>query len=286
MAKNEHEMIETASQTQEIEVPQEPIFESSAYSSPQRDTGSDVTVLKPVGIGGPVPIVAPKHNTIQLQPIVVPLAVVPYMSQDSTVLRTDGRSPQTPASSSRENTEAADISAVSKDKEETARKKGPRARVFSLISFLLALITVAPFILSYFNIVIAGKVNFAEFDTIRLIEGWVHHTIKFSFTPVTNILGLVIMAMAMLSALLALIGLIIGKYPRPLICILDFIGLGCLVAELVLALVKKTFVIGDRIIFIVMLALFAITFILSVIFSVNLNKLDDSDDDDDDDSEI
>ena len=67
------------------------LYEAEAYGSPQPEAGSDVTVMKTVGIGGPVPIVAPKHNTIQLQPIVVPLAVVPYMTQDSNVLRTDGR---------------------------------------------------------------------------------------------------------------------------------------------------------------------------------------------------
>ena len=75
----------------EIKLEDEPMFESEAYAAPQPEAGSDVTVLKPVGTGGPVPIVAPKHNTIQLQPIVVPLAVVPYMTQDSNVLRTDGR---------------------------------------------------------------------------------------------------------------------------------------------------------------------------------------------------
>ena len=70
---------------------EKPLFEAEAYGSPQPEAGSDVTVMKQVGIGGPVPIVAPKHNTIQLQPIVVPLAVVPYMTQDSSVLRTEGR---------------------------------------------------------------------------------------------------------------------------------------------------------------------------------------------------
>ena len=59
------------------------LYEAEAYGSPQPEAGSDVTVMKPVGIGGPVPIVAPKHNTIQLQPIVVPLAVVPYMTHRS-----------------------------------------------------------------------------------------------------------------------------------------------------------------------------------------------------------
>ena len=48
----------------EVRVEDEPMFESEAYTAPQPEAGSDVTVLKPVGTGGPVPIVAPKHNTI------------------------------------------------------------------------------------------------------------------------------------------------------------------------------------------------------------------------------
>ena len=72
------------------EEPKETLYESEAYGNPRPDTGTRTTVMKTVGVGGPVPIIAPKHNTIQLQPIIVPLAVVPYMSQDSAVLNTEG----------------------------------------------------------------------------------------------------------------------------------------------------------------------------------------------------
>ena len=89
--KDKNQEIVFSPDTNDVRVDDEPLFESEAYGTPQPEAGSDVTVMKPVGIGGPVPIVAPKHNTIQLQPIVVPLAVVPYMTQDSNVLRTDGK---------------------------------------------------------------------------------------------------------------------------------------------------------------------------------------------------
>ena len=95
---------------------EEPVlYESEAYGNPQPDEGTKTTVMKPVGIGGPVPIVAPKHNTIQLQPIVVPLAVVPYMTQDSDVLRTDGRAPSYPQNEY--------ASAVEFEEEKAAAKK-------------------------------------------------------------------------------------------------------------------------------------------------------------------
>ena len=64
---------------------EEVLFESEAYGNAQPDAGMGTTVCKPMGIGGPIPVVAPKNNTIQLQPIIVPMAVVPYMSTFSGV---------------------------------------------------------------------------------------------------------------------------------------------------------------------------------------------------------
>ena len=75
---------------EDVMLQEEVLFESEAYGSAQPDAGMGTTVCKPVGIGGPVPIIAPKNSTIQLQPIVVPMAVVPYMSQDCDVLKTEG----------------------------------------------------------------------------------------------------------------------------------------------------------------------------------------------------
>ncbi len=270
MAKKERNLIETAPQAQELGVEEETLLEAEAYTSPQPDSGSDVTVLKPVGTGGPVPIVSPKHNTIQLQPIIVPLAVVPYMTQDSSVLRTDGKTAQ--PSYGYDEGEAAQFKAVEKEKEDKKPRMG--ARLFAFISLLLAALTTVPFILSYFDISF-GSVDFAEFNTIKLIASWINKTAVFSFKPIWNILGLVVMAMAMLSVLLTLIGLIIGKYPKPLLCIFEFVAMGCLIAELVLVLVNEKFEVKDRIIFIVVLALTVIAFVLSVIFSATINRRED-----------
>lgn len=271
MAKKDRVQIETTpTPVQDFNVEEEPIYEAEAYSTPQPDSGSDVTVLKPVGSGGPVPIVAPKHNTIQLQPIVVPLAVVPYMTQDSSVLRTDGRQSQ-PAYAHEEG-EAAEFRSV--EKEKAAKKTRTGARLFAFLSFLLAALTVVPFILGYFNIEVSG-VKFSEFNSITLIAGWINKSIEFSFRPITNILKVVIMAMAMLSALFTLIGLIIGKYPKPLLCIFEFVGFGCFAAILIKDIVKKQFEIQNRIIFIVALALTALAFILSIVFSVLINRRED-----------
>ena len=83
------------------------------------------------------------------------------------------------------------------------------------------------------------------------------------------------MAMVMLSVAVALIGLIIGKYPKPLICVFEFVGMGCLIAILVIDIVKKQFVVQDRAMFIVVLALTAVAFVLSVLFSALINRRED-----------
>lgn len=154
----------------EIKLEDEPMFESEAYAAPQPEAGSDVTVLKPVGTGGPVPIVAPKHNTIQLQPIVVPLAVVPYMTQDSNVLRTDGRGQNVYAQATVENDEATDFETVSARK---VKKKGKvQPRIFALVTFLLSALTVLPFILSYF-IPSVGSVSIEKLNVIGVIKNWI-----------------------------------------------------------------------------------------------------------------
>ena len=119
----------------EIKLEDEPMFESEAYAAPQPEAGSDVTVLKPVGTGGPVPIVAPKHNTIQLQPIVVPLAVVPYMTQDSNVLRTDGRGQNVYAQATVENDEATDSKRFPRARSKRKAKCNPEFSHLSLSFF-------------------------------------------------------------------------------------------------------------------------------------------------------
>lgn len=271
MAKKERVQIETYPVGYPELVPEdEPIYEAEAYGSPQPDAGSDVTVMKTVGVGGPVPIVAPKHNTVQLQPIVVPLAVVPYMTQDSSVLRTDGRT-QTPYYSAQEEGEATEFKAV--EKEKAKKKQRPMVRLFAFISFLLAAVATAPYILSYFMQDISG-VSIAEFNSIGLIEGWINGE-AFSFYPISHILMLAVMALTMLTTLILFIGLLIGKYPKPISGILVFAAIACMAADLINDIVKDRFAIADRIIFIVVLAVLVVLFVLSIVFAVLINRMED-----------
>lgn len=271
MAKKErHQEVIFAPET-EIFVPEEEkvLFEAEAYGSPQPDKGSDVTVTKPVGLGGPVPIVAPKHNTIQLQPIVVPLAVVPYMTQDSNVLRTDGK--QQGAYAEDAFVEATIFEETDKKSKKKARKD-VRPRVFSLITLLLALAAALPVVLS-------GEIDGFDrpyLSVIGAITAWVNGT------PPENILAtvccLVGAAFAAFVALGALAGLIVGRYPRAYCFISGLLSPIAFLVLLVYELIKKTFVVGDNAAFIAVLVIALLNFVLTVVFASVLNHADDKKD--------
>lgn len=254
----------------EIKLEDEPMFESEAYAAPQPEAGSDVTVLKPVGTGGPVPIVAPKHNTIQLQPIVVPLAVVPYMTQDSNVLRTDGRGQNIYAQATVENDEATDFETVSARK---VKKKGKvQPRIFALVTFLLSALTVLPFILSYFMPSV-GSVSIEKLNVIGVIQNWIAN--GFVLRPLSNIAYIGVAAVSAVMTIASLISVIVGKYPRAFNFIFALASSGAMLALLIKWLVTKTFVVSEKIAFLIVLVLCLVNLVLSIVFAILMNKLAD-----------
>ena len=243
----------------------EPLFESEAYGSPQPEAGSDVTVMKPVGIGGPVPIVAPKHNTIQLQPIVVPLAVVPYMTQDSNVLRTDGRQ-QGGYVPDDEYAESTQFEAVSRERTKKKRH-GLLPRIFALISLVLAAVALVPFLVS------ATLADGDMFNIIDIIENWIAN--GFSWSPATSLLYIAVAFLAAVQAVLALVCAIIGKYPKPITPIFSFIDMSCMIGILISQIVAKTFDATKQTSFMIVLVASILGFLTSVVFSVILNHRED-----------
>lgn len=256
-------------------VESEPLFEAEAYGTPQPDAGSDVTVMKQVGIGGPVPIVAPKHNTIQLQPIVVPLAVVPYMTQDSNVLRTDTRAAGGYESGDDGYREATEFNTVERERSETRKKKkSPAPRIFTLVTLVITALFIIPFLISckFDNI---GAMQIKAFDVIGLIKGWVDTKFSLSGDNAIGLAYIIIMMLAGVQLILSAIGLIIGKYPKPIAPILSFINMGAFIGLLVYFIVKKRFIVGDQVGFLVLLVLSILNFIISLVFSILLNSLED-----------
>lgn len=250
------------------------LFEAEAYGSPQPEAGSDVTVMKTVGIGGPVPIVAPKHNTIQLQPIVVPLAVVPYMTQDSNVLRTDGR--QQPMVE--EYAEATEFSqAAQQEKAKKAKKKGVSPRWFALATFLITAVLVLPFILSYFYESL-GALKFGgedKFNVIGTIASWISNRSVPTDGLYRNIVFIAAAAFTAIMLIIEFIALLAGKYPRAVTIIFSLVPVGTSLAILINDMVKNQFVAGDRITLIVFVALSLLNLLLAIIFTIVLNRAED-----------
>ncbi|MBQ9276873.1 MAG: hypothetical protein IJ226_04710 [Clostridia bacterium] len=248
------------------------LFEAEAYGSPQPEAGSDVTVMKPVGIGGPVPIVAPKHNTIQLQPIVVPLAVVPYMTQDSGVLRTDARGQQ----QTEEYAEAAEFTQAQTEKARKAKKKFS-ARWFVLATFLISAVLVLPFILSYFYESL-GALKFVgndKFNVIGTIAGWISSKSVPTEGLYRDILFIAAAVSTCVLVIVELIALLAGKYPRAFTVIFSLVPMGTSLAVLIIDIVNNNFVANDRVALIVFLALSILNFLLSIVFSVVINHAED-----------
>ncbi|HAT84451.1 MAG TPA: hypothetical protein DEF02_04685 [Clostridiales bacterium] len=254
----------------EIKVEDEPMFEAEAYTAPQPEAGSDVTVMKTVGTGGPVPIVAPKHNTIQLQPIVVPLAVVPYMTQDSNVLRTDGRGQNGYAQATVENDKATDFETIAARK---IRKRGKiQPRIFALVTFILSALVVLPFILSYF-VPSVGTVSIEKFNIIGTIKNWVAN--GFELHPLSNLAYIGVAAVSAVMTIASLVSVIGGKYPRALNFIFSLVAAGAMLAVMIKWIIDKSFVASEQVGFLVILVLALVNLVLSIVFAVLLNKLDD-----------
>jgi len=246
------------------------MFETEAYGSPKPDAGSDVTVMKQVGIGGPVPIVAPKHNTIQLQPIVVPLAVVPYMTQDSNILRTDGKQQQ--AYNEEEYGEETKFENVASAKKKIKNKQAKCSRIFSFITLLISLLIEVPFIISYFGIKIGGE-DLSYLSVIGFIDTWVHGgSVENIIVAALFIATFIFTGIIVLFSFLTLI---FGKYPRGLFGVFSFVSFGTMIALMIMQIINKTFDPSSTKIFIALIAVTAFNFLTSIIFSIVLNRIED-----------
>ncbi len=257
----------------------EPLYEAEAYDNPSQDEDKDLTFIRPVGIGAPVPIIAPKHNHVQLQPIVVPLAVIPYMSQDTDSLygrRDNGMNNNNTYPSQQGNSYPTDFSVEQKRKVQRSCKVRPR--VFSLITLLLSLVMVVPFILSIWYSAL-GNQDMTRFGAINsLIVLATQGALPFTFESLLFIDFVLFMVMLISCALLiicALIGLIVGKYPRVFNGLFSVLGFGATLGVLIRGLVQQDLEIGTSIVFFVLIAVAGINAILSIIFSISLNRLDD-----------
>ena len=221
---------------EEVAVQEEVLFESEAYGSAQPDAGMGTTVCKPIGIGGPVPIVAPKSSTIQLQPIIVPMAVVPYMSQDSDVLKTEGASRY----ADDYDTTASNFSRMETEEQIEKQRKSQKAgaRVASFFMFLLSGLVVVAYMLAYFNPEVA-ILNFGtHLNVIGQIVDWASGTAPVNM--VLTILHAVSFGLAGIIAIVTLITLFVGKFPSKFILILALLSAVAVDSALVYEVIDAT----------------------------------------------
>lgn len=242
---------------------EEPLYESEAYGTPQPDEGTKTTVTKPVGLGGPVPIIAPKHNTIQLQPIVVPLALVPYMTQDSDVLRTDG----TPQRGDRDGGSAVDFTAARTEEEAVfKKKKAGYSRIFSLIIFIVSALMVTGFLLANFKAEFEGMISFAQLNAIGAITAWAQGGAPADLAKA--IISVIAAAAFVVVLVLSFSGLVFGKFPRKLIVAFSFVGTAALAAQIIYGVVSAHFTASEQTGLYSMLGVGAACLVLAIVFAV------------------
>ncbi len=244
---------------------EEVMYESEAYGSPQPDAGMETTVMKPVGMGGPVPIVAPKHNTVQLQPIIVPLAVVPYMTQDSDVLRTDGA----PSGGEYYGDNVSDMEATRTRAKEKAKSDKGKVRIASLFLFVFSALTVVCYLLAYFKPNVFGF-DFADFNVIGIIADWIGGTAPQNLA--IALLYIISAGFATICTILTFIALLVGKLPAGFTSVLFLCSAATVDAGLIYRLIADDFVLAQDKASIVICGIATIGFIISVIVAIGLGK--------------
>ena len=267
---------------QELEEQQkrEKELETEAYSEATPDAGMDTTFTKVVGTGGPVPIVAPKHTTVQLQPIIVPLAVVPYMSSDSDVLKTEGRPGENAGYESAQyggEGSSAEFKKVEAQNIAKAKQKAKvRKRLLSLFTLAFALVGVAYFILAHFVPNIFSALGENALDPIGDLANWVQgHTSPAIDQIIYIILYMVAFGACGLTAIGTFIGLLAGKYPGGAHVAMALLALVTTLVALVMNIAKGQFNVNkDAVqIFVVALMFVKLMFII-ILAAVNRKKED------------
>lgn len=265
---------------EDVMLQEEVLFESEAYGSAQPDAGMGTTVCKPVGIGGPVPIIAPKNSTIQLQPIVVPMAVVPYMSQDNDVLKTEGVQLV-----EEYDTAASDFSRMEAEQKVEKKKKSQKAgaRAASFFMFLLSGLVVVAYMLAYFKPEVF-TLNFGkDLNVIGQIVDWAKGTAPADMA--TTILHAICFGLAGITAITTLITLIVGKLPAGFVLTLSLLSAVAVDGALIYNAVVATqdgakFVAKDWLEYIIVAGIATLAFLISIIVLVALNKKKDLYEDD------
>lgn len=249
---------------EQVNFQQEPMFESDAYYAPQPNAGQDVTVLKTVGVGGPAPIITPTNSTVQLQAVVVPVAVVPYMSHDQSILMA-----QTPVYSNYGHQPVAPVDTTAK---KLKKQRASQPRIFGLVNFLLYAVALLPFILAFFMEEVGG-ISLEHYNVLNIVHNWIAN--GFSWTPLVNIGYFCIAVVLAVGAVISLLTIIFGKYAKVLNILLTLLAVGAHAAFLIKRILHNEFIPQQSIAFLVCGIASVVNFIVSIAFAAETNKLAD-----------
>ena len=164
------------------------------------------TVMKSIG-GGAVPI-TPPSQIIQLQPIVVPIAIVPFSSQNQKVVQYGGAENAIDNSANvPTNTDTANLYSYAAQNKSVNRKKSLVIMIFSLL-FLL------PFVIAYFKADIIAAFPLSDLNVIGKILYYIGGAQFVIGGEIVFLLLAIALCVALICFIASIISVAIGKYSK------------------------------------------------------------------------
>lgn len=197
---------------------------------------------------------------IKLQPIIVPLAVVPYMTQDQNMV---GGVQSAPYHEFGTYCEAETLSG-----NKSKKKSKIASRFLALFMALISALLVASFILAKFFDFI-GPLSLDKINIIDSMNQWAH-----GYPPQNMIIDLLLTISAGISAF-ALIGgavaFLFGDYPKYTSVLGSLLMASPLLAVLIYEIIKNQFVLQKEIVFVILVGVTLLKLLISLIAFVTLS---------------
>lgn len=215
------------------------------------------TVMKSIGSGA-VPISTPSQ-IIQLQPIVVPIAIVPFASQNQKVVQYGNEQAQESPTTTQDTT---NFYAQAQRNKAVNRKKSFVLTVFSLIFIL-------PFVLAYFKPNLVATFLLTDLDVLGKIKYFIGGAQFVISGEIVFLLLSFALGLALICFLVALISSVIGKYSKIGMLILSvFPALFSVGATLYAFVPSFNFIAWNKIAFILPAAIGVLQTISAAVFAI------------------
>ncbi|MDD4839560.1 MAG: hypothetical protein PHE93_02670 [Clostridia bacterium] len=214
------------SQAEELSVASEGLYTESETqesvanaSEPNQLADAEVkmSVLKPIG-GGAVPI-TPPSPIIQLQPIVVPIAIVPYAAQNQKLLQYDNNGQAinpatTPTAPQSTNNEEVFTPQYYGQKSNAVPASASANRGRSALILILSLLFLVPFLIAYFKADLIPSLILSDLNVIGKTLSYIGG-VQFILTgEIPYLMLTVAFGFVAICVILSLVTLFAGKYSK------------------------------------------------------------------------